>query len=173
VQAINATGQFISGGTVNFTTLGGPPAVTTTTPTMITPTKARLAATVNPNDLPTSVAFYVGGQLVGTVNVSAGSSAQTVTFDYQQLIPGQSITFHAIGTNQLAPTPVNGGNNTFSLMPSDTTIGTGNNTATPAAITASTSCSTASCAALRGAGTSAGSPLKTPAIPPSTSLPAL
>jgi hypothetical protein len=127
VQAINATGQFISGGTVNFTTLGGPPAVTTTTPTMITPTKARLAATVNPNDLPTSVAFYVGGQLVGTVNVSAGSSAQTVTFDYQQLIPGQSITFHAIGTNQLAPTPVNGGNNTFSLMPSDTTIGTSNN----------------------------------------------
>jgi hypothetical protein len=127
VQAINATGQFISGGTVNFTTLGGPPAVTTTTPTMITPTKAQLTATVNPNDLPTSISFYTGSTLLGTVNVSAGSSAQTVTFDYQQLIPGQSITFHAIGTNQLAPTPVNGGNNTFNLLPSDTTIGNANN----------------------------------------------
>lgn len=127
VQAINATGQFIDGGTVNFTTLGGPPAVTTTTPTMITPTKARLTATVNPNDLPTTVSFYIGQQLLGTVNVPAGSSPQTVTFDYQQLIPGQAVTFNTIAINQLAQTGVSGDDLTFNLLPSNTTFGYANN----------------------------------------------
>lgn len=124
VQAINATGQFISGGTVNFTTLGGPPAVTTTTPTMITPTKAKLTATVNPNHLATVVSFHVGGQLVGTVNVPAGSTTQTVTFDYAQLIPGQSVSYQVTGSNLLSP-GVDGGTSTFDLMASDTTFGTG------------------------------------------------
>jgi hypothetical protein len=126
VQAINATGQFISGGTVPFTTLGGPPAVTTTAPTMITPTKARLTATVNPNDLPTTVSFYIGQQLLGTVNVPAGSSPQTVTFDYQQLIPGQAVTFNAIAINQLAQTGVSGNDLTFNLLPSNTSFGSSN-----------------------------------------------
>jgi hypothetical protein len=127
VQAINATGQFISGGTVPFTTLGGPPAVTTTAPTMITPTKARLTATVNPNDLPTTVSFYIGQQLLGTVNVPAGSSPQTVTFDYQQLIPGQAVTFNAIAINPLAQTGVSGNDLTFNLLSSNTTFGNSNN----------------------------------------------
>lgn len=127
IDAINAMGQWVPSNTITFTTLGGPPEVTTIAPTMITPTKARLTATVNPNHLPTSVAFYAGGVLVGTVNVPAGSLPQTVIFDFQQLIPGQAVTWHAIGTNELAITPVHGGDNTFNLMASDTTIASENN----------------------------------------------
>lgn len=127
VQAINATGQFINGGNVNFSTLGGPPSVTTNAPTMITPTKARLTATVNPNELPTTVSFYIGSTLLGTVNVPAGSSQQAVTFDYQALIPGEAITYHAVAINQIAPAGVSGDDHTFNLLPSDTTIGNTNN----------------------------------------------
>jgi hypothetical protein len=127
VRAINATGQFIDGGTVNFTTLGGPPAVTTNTPIIITPTKARLTATVDTNNLPTTVGFYIGQQRLGTINVAAGSSPQTVTFDYEQLIPGQSITYSAIGINQLAQTGVSGNELTFSLLASNSTFGNKDN----------------------------------------------
>ena len=128
VQAINATGQFIDGGTVNFTTLGGPPTVTTTAPTMITPTKATLRATVNPNHLPTTVGFYVNGQLVGTVDVAASNTPQIVTFNYQSssLIPGQSAQFNAIAINQLAQTGVSGNDQNFQHLPSDSTFGSSN-----------------------------------------------
>ncbi len=110
-----------------FTTPGGPPSVTTLAPSMVTPTKAKLQATVDPNQVQTTVTFYVGGTAVGTRTVPAGTEPVTVSFDFNAgVIPGQAITYTTSATNSSNQTG-SGTNLDFNLMASDTTFGNANN----------------------------------------------
>jgi alpha-tubulin suppressor-like RCC1 family protein len=126
VDVLSLAGPIVEGNVVNFTMLGGPPTVTTNAPIMITPTKATLRATVNPNEVDTTVTFYLGGVAIGSVGVPAGTAPQNVSFNYTTLIPGQALTFSASAantSNQIG----NGSNQNFNLLTSDSTIGNANN----------------------------------------------
>ncbi len=127
VQAINGAGVTVDGALVTFNAAGGPPVVSTLAPTMVTPTKATLRATVNPNQVATTVTFYVGGIVVGTVNVPAGADPQTVTLNYTGgIIPGQAVTYTTTATNTSNQNG-SGSNVSFNFLASDSTFGNSNN----------------------------------------------
>jgi uncharacterized membrane protein len=127
IGASNTAGTTNSLTSETFTTPGGPPSVTTLAPTRVTPTKAKLQATVDPNQVQTTVTFYVGGVAVGTRTVPAGTEPVTVSFDYNAgVIPGQAITYTTSATNSSNQTGT-GTNQGFNLMASDTTFGDSNN----------------------------------------------
>ncbi len=126
IGASNIAGNANSLTSETFTLPGGPPSVTTLAPTKVTPTKATLNATVNPNQVETTVTFYVGGTAVGSVTVPAGTEPTTVSFDYNAgIIPGQAITYTTSATN-LANQNGTGTDLNFNLMSSDATLAIGN-----------------------------------------------
>jgi len=127
VQANNELESLaVNGNIVNFNALGGPPTVTTLAPSMVSPTKATLRATVNPNQVATTVTFFVGGTAVGTVNVPAGTDPTTVAFNYTGgIIPGQAVTYSTTAINTSSQNAI-GSNVNFNLLASDSTFGNSN-----------------------------------------------
>jgi len=91
------------GSDMTFTTMGGPPIVTTNAATSVTSSSATLNGTVNPNGSPTNVHFDYGtttnyGSSTAIQSFS-GNTTQPVTETITGLSPNTTYHFRLVGTN--------------------------------------------------------------------------
>jgi hypothetical protein len=111
IVAFLPDGSVVQGADRTFVALGAPPIATTDEESRIGQTGARIAGTVNPNDLPTTYYFEFGptaeyGSQRPETPESAGSdnAPHRFTFDVSGLVPGREYHYRIVAVNAAGTT---------------------------------------------------------------------
>jgi hypothetical protein len=105
-----------------------PPTATTLSPTIVTPTGATLAGSINPNGTPAAVSFVLDSGPGAPQTISAGTlqpaaTPLSVTQPVTGLTPGSTYTYHVHAVNSGGPR--DGGEATFTTSGSAPGLGAG------------------------------------------------